>query len=58
MDVHPVVGQNSGVITVTIQTFFNGQPSAGQDSTDKALIAAFGDPLVNIAGTFTDPNNT
>jgi hypothetical protein len=27
------------------------------DSTDKASIAAFGDPEINIAGSFTDPLN-
>lgn len=37
-----------------IQALFVGDMT---DSTDKALIAAFGDPEVNLAGTFTDPNN-
>jgi hypothetical protein len=57
MLVHTVIGQNSGIISVVIQAIFNSQPSAQQDSIDKAKIGAFGDPKVNIAGNFTDPNN-
>lgn len=57
MLVHTVVGQNSGAITITIQATFNGQPSPQTDNVDRSKIAAFGDPKVNIAGTFTDPNN-
>ncbi len=57
MLVHSIVGQNNGMITVTIQCSFNGSPSPQQDSVDVQKIGAFGDPDVNIAGNFTDPNN-
>lgn len=54
MKVHAVVSQSNGIISVTLQALFVGDPS---DATDKAKIAAFGDPQVNIAGSFSDPNN-
>jgi hypothetical protein len=57
MLVHSIVGQNQGMITVTIQASFNGQPSPQQDATDTQKIGAFGDPQINIAGSFTDPSN-
>src|SRR5271168_4741518 len=50
----PIVTQANGIISVVIQATFNGAPT---DQSDKALIAAFGDPVVNIAGNFVDPNN-
>ncbi len=40
---------------MTIQPSFVGDST---DATDKALIAAFGDPQVNIAGNFTDPSSS
>ena len=52
MQVHAVVIQANGIISVNLQARFVGDAS---DATDKQKIAAFGDPLVNIAGTFTDP---
>lgn len=55
MKVHPVVVQANGIITVTMQASFVGDPT---DTTDQQRIAAFGDPKVNLAGLFTDPNNT
>jgi hypothetical protein len=57
MLVHTIIGQNNGIITVVMQASFNGQPSQQQDQTDTAKIGAFGDPPINIAGSFTDPNN-
>jgi|SRR5271157_1793608 len=54
MKVTPVVTQANGIITVKLQATFVGDPT---DASDKALIAAFGDPQVNLAGTFQDPNN-
>jgi len=54
MRVHAVVTQANGVISVTLQAQFVGDPN---DLTDKQKIAAFGDPLVNIAGSFIDPNS-
>lgn len=54
MQIKAIVAQANGIITVTLQALFVGDPT---DSTDKAKIAAFGDPVVNIAGNFADPNN-
>jgi hypothetical protein len=54
MKLNAVVSQSNGIISVTIQALFVGDQT---DATDKAKIAAFGDPQVNIAGTFADPSN-
>lgn len=54
MQVKAIVSQSNGIISVTLQALFVGDPT---DATDKAKIAAFGDPQVNIAGSFADPNN-
>jgi hypothetical protein len=55
MRIHTNVTQANGSISVVLQPSFVGDMN---DATDKALIAAFGDPEVNIAGSFTDPNNS
>lgn len=54
MRVTTVITQANGIISVVLQPAFVGDMT---DANDKALIAAFGDPQVNIAGNFTDPNN-
>src|ERR1700674_997164 len=54
MQIKAIVSQSNGVISVTLQALFVGDPT---DLTDKQKIAAFGDPVVNIAGNFADPNN-
>lgn len=54
MKIQAVVTQANGIISLRIQALFVGDTT---DGTDKALIAALGDPEVNVAGTFTDPNN-
>lgn len=54
MKINAVVSQSNGIISITLQALFVGDQT---DSTDKAKIAAFGDPVVNIAGNFVDPNN-
>lgn len=54
MKINAVVSQSNGIISVTLQALFVGDPT---DATDKAKIAAFGDPVVNIAGNFADPQN-
>lgn len=54
MQIKAVVAQANGIISVTLVALFVGDPT---DQTDKAKIAAFGDPVVNIAGNFVDPNN-
>jgi hypothetical protein len=54
MKIHTVITQANGIISVQLQATFVGDST---DATDRALIAAFGDPQVNVAGSFTDPNN-
>jgi hypothetical protein len=54
MRINAIVSQSNGIISVTLQALFVGDPT---DASDKAKIAAFGDPVVNIAGNFADPNN-
>jgi hypothetical protein len=54
MKLTPIVTQANGIISVVVQALFVGDPT---DATDKARIAAFGDPVVNIAGSFADPSN-
>jgi len=54
MKITPTVSQANGIIKIKLQATFVGDPT---DASDKALIAAFGDPPVNMAGTFSDPNN-
>jgi hypothetical protein len=54
MQIKAIVSQSNGIISVTLQALFVGDPT---DQTDKQKIAAFGDPVVNIAGSFADPNN-
>jgi hypothetical protein len=54
MQVKAIVSQSNGVISVTLQALFVGDPT---DASDKAKIAAFGDPVINIAGNFVDPDN-
>lgn len=52
MKIHPVVQHLNSVVTVTLQASFVGDAN---DITDKTRIAAYGDPQVNMAGTFVDP---
>jgi hypothetical protein len=54
MKLHAIVQQANGIISVTIQATFVGDPT---DQMDKQKIAAFGDPQVNVAGNFVDPSN-
>ena len=51
MKLHPVVTHINGVVTVTLETSFIGD---ADDATDKQRILAYGDPKVNMSGTFTD----
>ena len=55
MNLHPVLSQQNGLISVTLQASFIGSST---DTADKAKIQALGDPEVNIAGTFQDPNDS
>ena len=54
MKVHAIVTQANGIISIQLQCLFVGDPT---DTSDKQKIAAFGDPQINIAGNFNDPNN-
>jgi hypothetical protein len=54
MKLTAIVSQSNGIISVTIQPTFVGDPT---DQTDKQKIAAFGDPVVQVAGNFVDPMN-
>lgn len=58
MKITPIVSQANGAISVTIQASFVGDAS---DATDRAKIAAFGDPQISLVGsngvfTGVDPN--
>ncbi len=49
------VTQANGIISVVLTATFVGDST---DPTDKQKIAAFGDPIINLAGRLlTDPNN-
>lgn len=52
MKIHPVVNHVGGVVGVVLQAQFVGDVT---DATDQARIVAYGDPQVNLAGTFSDP---
>lgn len=54
MRVHPVVSHLSGVVTVSLQAQFIGEAN---DTPDRAKIQSYGDPIVNLGGTFTDPGD-
>lgn len=46
---------SGGIVSVVMQAEFVGDAT---DVTDQQRIAAYGDPKVNIAGTFTDPTDS
>lgn len=52
MKIHPVIQHLNSIVSVTLQASFVGDPN---DATDKQRISAYGDPKVNMAGTFIDP---
>jgi hypothetical protein len=52
MKVHPTITELNGITTVTMSGQFIGDST---DVSDRALITAYGDPKVNLAGLFTDP---
>ena len=54
MQVKAIVSQSTGIISVQIQALFVGDQT---DQSDKQKIAAFGDPVINMAGSFADPSN-
>ena len=55
MKIHAVVTQANGIISERLQALFVGDST---DETDKQQIAAFGDPQINLAGSFVDPQDT
>lgn len=55
MKIHTVTTQANGIISVVLQPSFVGDMT---DPNDKVLIAAFGDPQVNVAGNFIDPSDS
>lgn len=55
MFLHPVVNHLGGIVSVTLQASFVGDAT---DQTDKERISAYGDPQVNMAGTFVDPGDS
>jgi hypothetical protein len=54
MLITPQVTQANGIIKLKLVATFVGDLT---DASDKANIAAFGDPQVNMAGSFQDPLN-
>lgn len=54
MFLHPVVSHLGGIVSVTLQASFVGD---GTDAADKQRISAYGDPQVNMAGLFVDPDD-
>jgi hypothetical protein len=55
MRIHAATQQLNGIVSVTMSAKFMGDST---DTTDKQRILAYGDPLVNLVGLFTDPSNT
>ena len=51
MVIHPQVSHLNGVILVTLVAKFTGEAT---DETDRQRISAYGDPLINLGGTFVD----
>ena len=51
MKIHPQPSQLNGIITLVLTAQFIGDLT---DANDQALIQAYGDPLVDLAGQFTN----
>lgn len=54
MLITPTVSQINGIVSINFTASFVGDAT---DATDKQRILAYGDPLIDLAGTFTDPND-
>ena len=54
MLIHPIVVHLNSIVNVTLQASFDGSAS---DPTDKARISAYGDPKVNMGGSYVDPHS-
>jgi hypothetical protein len=53
MQVTPVITQANGILSIRLQATFVGDPT---DASDKALIAAYGDPQISLVGNGTFAN--
>lgn len=51
MVIHPQVSHLNGIILVTLVAKFTGEST---DETDRQRISSYGDPLINLGGTFVD----
>lgn len=51
MKIHPQVTHANGIVTVLITPQFIGDPT---DQDDRDRITAYGDPLINMGGSFSD----
>lgn len=54
MQIHPTVTHQNGIVSVQLTAKFVGDMT---DATDQQRIAAYGDPFINLGGTFTDPDD-
>lgn len=52
MLLHPVVTHQNNIVNVQMTTKFTGEVT---DAGDQQRIAAYGDPIINLGGTFVDP---
>lgn len=52
MIVHPVVTHQNSIVSLQMTAKFTGDVT---DADDQKRIAAYGDPLINMGGTFVDP---
>ena len=55
MNIHPSVTHLNGIVTVALAAQFTG---ALTDADDRARISSYGDPLVNLGGSFSDGDPT
>jgi hypothetical protein len=55
MLVHPVVSHQNSIVSVQLNAKFVGDIT---DADDQRRIAAYGDPLINLGGTFVDSGFT
>jgi hypothetical protein len=55
MLIHPALNHVGGVVTVSLQAQFVGDPT---DNLDLARIQAYGDPTIDLGGTFIDPTDS
>ena len=54
MRIHPTINHIGGAVTVSLQAQFVGDAT---DTGDATKIKAYGDPKVDLGGSFTDPGD-